>query len=294
MRDQMTDRGSAGRKGRPLKTEFAGSPGIATQARTTPDTAATTLRALDHRDAIRTHDPLVRLGGLTLEFVAKVVSAPLALFMIVDERQHCSLAEMRVDPILAADPTLLQSECAAAIAETLPQLGLPQRIRHHLLLDRDGLDLMGGFAESSFATGLMPEWGLDSILILMMRQRDPGPTCMVALLRTEGEGGFRDREKGFLRQMAPLLSQSWSCATVPGTPYFDTDRRAAGDRDTALESLTRRELEIARLAAGGAANEEIAGSLGITTGTVKCHIRSVYAKLGIHSRVRLALLLADA
>lgn len=290
----MDGAGAVGRKGRELNIELADLPGRGPRTRPVSGVAATTLRALDHRDAIRTEDPLIRLGGLTLEFVAKVVPAPMALFLIADERQSCSLAEMRVDPILASDPARLQGECAAAVAETVPALGLPQQFRHHLLLDRDGLDLMGGFSESSFAANFMPQWGLKSILVLMMRQRNPGPTCLVVLLRTLDEGGFKDREKGFLRQMAPLLSQSWRCATVPGGPGPQVPHRATGDHARKLDTLTRREMEIARLAADGAANEEIAASLGITTGTVKCHIRSVYAKLGVHSRVRLSLLLAGA
>jgi hypothetical protein len=34
---------------------------------------------------------------------------------------------------------------------------------------------------------------------------------------------------------------------------------------------------------------EIAGRLGITQGTAKLHLHNMYAKLGIHSRVKLAL-----
>jgi len=35
--------------------------------------------------------------------------------------------------------------------------------------------------------------------------------------------------------------------------------------------------------------KEIADRLGIAEGTAKLHLHNIYAKLGIHSRVRLAL-----
>ena len=55
-------------------------------------------------------------------------------------------------------------------------------------------------------------------------------------------------------------------------------------------SLTERELEIVRSIAGGQRNREIAERLGIREGTVKIHLHNVYEKLGISSRVELALL----
>ena len=49
-------------------------------------------------------------------------------------------------------------------------------------------------------------------------------------------------------------------------------------------SLTTREREVARLAADGLPNKEIARSLHITVGTVKAHVHSVLAKLGLEHR----------
>ena len=54
--------------------------------------------------------------------------------------------------------------------------------------------------------------------------------------------------------------------------------------------LTQRELEVAKMAAAGDAVKQIAGELGISYFTVKAHLRAVYEKLGIHDRVRLAIL----
>jgi two-component system, NarL family, nitrate/nitrite response regulator NarL len=52
--------------------------------------------------------------------------------------------------------------------------------------------------------------------------------------------------------------------------------------------LTRRQDEIARLAATGLPNKLIARQLGISEGTVKLHMHSVFARLGIRSRAVLA------
>jgi DNA-binding NarL/FixJ family response regulator len=49
-------------------------------------------------------------------------------------------------------------------------------------------------------------------------------------------------------------------------------------------SLTRRELSVLQLVAHGLGNKEIASELGISTHTVKYHLASLLAKLGVHSR----------
>ena len=54
-----------------------------------------------------------------------------------------------------------------------------------------------------------------------------------------------------------------------------------------LRSLTRRELEVARLAAEGYTATEIGRRLNIGARTVESHIASAYSKLGISSRLQL-------
>lgn len=51
-----------------------------------------------------------------------------------------------------------------------------------------------------------------------------------------------------------------------------------------VESLTERELEVARLLARGLANDEIAAALFVSLNTVKTHLKNVYAKLGVRTR----------
>ena len=53
--------------------------------------------------------------------------------------------------------------------------------------------------------------------------------------------------------------------------------------------LTDRETEVARLAADAQTNQDIAVRLGITERTVKAHLTTIFAKLGIADRLQLAL-----
>lgn len=52
--------------------------------------------------------------------------------------------------------------------------------------------------------------------------------------------------------------------------------------------LTRREIEILRLVAGGRSNGQVAKLLIVTDETVKFHLANVYRKLGVHSRYEAA------
>jgi DNA-binding NarL/FixJ family response regulator len=55
------------------------------------------------------------------------------------------------------------------------------------------------------------------------------------------------------------------------------------------DPLTKREVEILRLIAGGYSNREIAEALGTAEGTVKNHTSSILSKLGVRDRTRAVL-----
>jgi predicted ATPase/DNA-binding CsgD family transcriptional regulator len=93
---------------------------------------------------------------------------------------------------------------------------------------------------------------------------------------------------------------SWQAAwaqglTLPLADAIAYARRGRGPRDrpqAGWASLTPAELDVARLAASGISNPEIAVRLFIARGTVKMHLSGVYRKLGVANRTELAAAIA--
>jgi DNA-binding NarL/FixJ family response regulator len=65
-------------------------------------------------------------------------------------------------------------------------------------------------------------------------------------------------------------------------------RTRPGDAEDGVASLTRRELDVARLVSKGKSNPEIAAELFLSPKTVESHIRNLFFKLGASSRVEVA------
>jgi DNA-binding NarL/FixJ family response regulator len=59
-------------------------------------------------------------------------------------------------------------------------------------------------------------------------------------------------------------------------------------RDSASDTLTAREREIASMMAEGLSNHDIAQRLVITEGTVEVHVKHILSKLGFRSRTQVA------
>ncbi|HVW87680.1 MAG TPA: response regulator transcription factor [Bryobacteraceae bacterium] len=69
---------------------------------------------------------------------------------------------------------------------------------------------------------------------------------------------------------------------------------SAGDQALSADySLTRREIEIVEKIAGGLSNKEVGREFSIRERTVKHHLTNIYQKIGVSSRLELALFARD-
>ncbi|GAA2012301.1 hypothetical protein GCM10009839_03260 [Catenulispora yoronensis] len=128
--------------------------------------------------------------------------------------------------------------------------------------------------------------------------------CFEAALRLHAETGDRYEEARTLLAYARLDGDRTRLeaaadrfATLGAWPWLArVEAELSGGAkpvDDTLAALTAQELRVARLAAGGATNDEAAAALGISPRTVEQHLGVVYAKLHIRRRAELARLFRD-
>jgi len=91
----------------------------------------------------------------------------------------------------------------------------------------------------------------------------------------------------------PVLSPSAAQTLIDHAASGANDSRAEQAR-ARLAVLSERERQIAAAVAEGLSNTEIGARLYLSVGTVKAHLSSALSKLGVDSRVQLALLAHDA
>jgi two-component system nitrate/nitrite response regulator NarL len=131
--------------------------------------------------------------------------------------------------------------------------------------------------------------GVDSRIVVFTVSDDRGD--VISALKSGADGYLlKDAEP---EELVQGLRDACSGKTVLSQPLaallarsFRQERRAA---EPALDSLTRRELQILRYIAGGLSNKLIARRLEITESTVKVHVRHLLKKLGFRSRVEAAV-----
>jgi len=96
-----------------------------------------------------------------------------------------------------------------------------------------------------------------------------------------------------LKTSDPALLLECMDQVLQGKTWVDpeiVDRTtAAKQRISSLPSLTRRERELVELVRQGLRNRDIAARLGVTEGTVKVYLHSIFDKLGVASRTELAI-----
>lgn len=139
----------------------------------------------------------------------------------------------------------------------------------------------------------------------MIVEDDPGARIVVLTVADDENavaGAIQAGACGYLIKDAPIdeVVQAaraaaggigWLSSQAAGALLERARREAEKSRydPSALDSLTSRELEVLRLIAQGQENSEIAVGLGISPRTVKNHVSSILAKLGVTNRVQAAV-----
>ena len=117
--------------------------------------------------------------------------------------------------------------------------------------------------------------------------------CIVSALKLGARGYLIKTD---VAAIPPALAQVMDGKRVlEGKAIEDVDFDGMGDktgtprRPAAFASLTDREFEVAELIARGLDNKEIAATAYMGEGTVRNHISSILAKMGLRNRTQIAI-----
>jgi len=156
---------------------------------------------------------------------------------------------------------------------------LARAARCHALLSPDD-----GIAEERFTEALRLHEGRDLEFERARTQLLYGR----ALRRRRRPAMAREHLQEALEVFDALTARGWAAQAR-------AELRAAGGisgPQTRLPELTPQQSEIAQLVAGGATNREIAAKLFLSPRTVDHHLRNIFARLGVRSRVELSRLVS--
>jgi ATP/maltotriose-dependent transcriptional regulator MalT len=124
--------------------------------------------------------------------------------------------------------------------------------------------------------------------------------ALIGVARSSGSAGYDGHEGAALQHHGTAARRMAALGSAHDGRQPRGADRAAGSRALSIlspvgpgepveaESLTERERDVLRLLAAGQSNPEIARALFIEVNTVKTHLKSLYGKLGAHSRVEAA------
>ena len=187
--------------------------------------------------------------------------------------------------ILDAQPDM---KVVADAADGATALELARRIRPDVVLADirmprlDGLELTRALAGPGVAEPMrvivVTTFDLDEYVHAALRNgacgfllKRAGPTLLVEAIRAAMAGDTLVSPSVTVRLLKHLRSGSASAVVSPA------------------ESLTDREIAVARLVAEGKTNAEIGAELFISAGTAKTHVANIQRKLGVRNRVGIAV-----
>ncbi|HEX4812899.1 MAG TPA: response regulator transcription factor [Nonomuraea sp.] len=200
--------------------------------------------------------------------------------LIADDQQ---LVRTGFQMILDAQPDM---EVVAAVADGAEAVAEARRLRPDVcLLDirmpkLDGIEvtrvLAGPGVHHPLRVVIVTTFDLDEYVYGALRSgatgfllKDSGPPLLIEAVRAAAAGDA-------------LVSPS---VTVRLLRHLAQPRRVPAPM---ADPLTDRELDVVRLIARGRTNQEVAAELFVSLSTVKTHLGSIFAKLGVRNRVEIA------
>lgn len=162
-------------------------------------------------------------------------------------------------------------------------VALAREERPDVLLMDVRMPVLDGIAATARILAEAGEAGAPRVIVLTTFERDE----LVERAIRAGAHGFvlKDTTPEFV--LAAIRTVHTGHAVIAPKQTADLFRAAAHRRPEAIAGLSAREKEVFLLAARGQSNGEIGEVAFISEATVKSHMRSILAKLGLTSRVQL-------
>ncbi|MEV7183234.1 response regulator transcription factor [Kitasatospora sp. NPDC093102] len=220
-----------------------------------------------------------------------MTTAPIRVLLADDE----PMIRAGLRAVLATDPGI---EIVAEAGDGREAVELVRRHRPDVaVLDirmpgADGITAAAEIRRSGLATGvlMLTTFGEDDYILRALSGGANGfliksgePEELIAGVHAVAGGAAYLSPKVAARVVAHLA------ATGAGGP---ADRRAGAREQVA--ALTTRERDVLTLIAAGLSNGQIARRLGVVEGTVKAHVSSILARLGVTNRAAAAVLAHEA
>lgn len=247
---------------------------------------ATGPRVISCDRALKHASPLLRMAALALRVVTEVVPAQAAAFFFLDYRLAPNGAVVRLD-----EPWPRGRRVEDGYEEYARHFWRTDPLAPHLFADDPRTVVTRADVADPDAARRSAWWRqldmrgvrFDARVLLRAAGR---LSAGVSLVRDMGDPELSHHEVAFLRRAQPFFELAYAGGLA---------RHRAMERaeEVQRDALTARELEVARLAAGGATNAEISAALNVRPATVKAHLTHAFTKLGVRSRTELAIRLHD-
>ena len=198
------------------------------------------------------------------------MSTPLRVLVVDDERLFAELMRVALARANDVDVVGVVHDVKSA-ADAATRLHPAVVLSDYHLPDGTGADLARSLRRTNPDT---------SVLVLT---GDPSTQVLADVARSGAVGHLTKASD--LDDVVSAVRQA-ACGEILFAPS-ELQRLLVAERTerTLEEPLTARELEVLRMLAGGVSTNSAAGSLGISTATLRAHVQAILRKLGAHSRL---------